>query len=98
MEVSEAGEPEPACGCFGGKPHLKEEAVSRPQATVRRVGRRPTAIPKSEIRIGWAVGQLLADLLFDVRNALDKPLADPLAKEYCFLDLFRLISFGGLDL
>ena len=29
-------------------PHLKEEAMSRPQATVRRVGRRPTAIPNSE--------------------------------------------------
>ena len=30
------------------RPHLKEEAMSRPQATVRRVGRRPTANPKSE--------------------------------------------------
>jgi len=29
------------------RPHLKEEAMSRPQATVRRVGRRPTANPKS---------------------------------------------------
>ncbi len=28
------------------RPHLKEEAMSRPQATVRRVGRRPTANPK----------------------------------------------------
>jgi hypothetical protein len=32
------------------RPHLKEEAMSRPRATVRRVGRRPTANPKSEIQ------------------------------------------------
>jgi len=32
------------------KSHLKEETMSRPQATLRRVGRRPTANPKSEIR------------------------------------------------
>ena len=29
--------------------------MSRPQATVRRVGRRPTANPKSEIRNEWLV-------------------------------------------
>ena len=29
------------------KPHPKEEAMSRPQVTVRRVGRRPTAIRNS---------------------------------------------------
>jgi len=31
-------------------PHPEEEAMSHPQATVRRVGRRPTANSKSEIR------------------------------------------------
>jgi len=36
------------------RPHLKEKAMSRPHATVRRVGRRPTANPKSEI--GWTAG------------------------------------------
>ena len=54
------------------RPHLKEEAMIRPQATVRRVGRRPTANSKSEFRnlgpggwieypvsspsVGWAGG------------------------------------------
>ncbi len=33
------------------RPHLKEETMSRPQATVRRVGQRPTANPKSEINL-----------------------------------------------
>jgi len=31
------------------RPHLKEEAMSRPQVTVRRVGRGPTATPNSEL-------------------------------------------------
>ena len=33
------------------RPHLKEEAMIRPQATLRRVGLRPTANPKSEISV-----------------------------------------------
>ena len=72
------------------KPHPKEEAMSRPQVTVRRVGRRPTAIRNSTRPPGTT-----RSLCHPERGRPTAESKDDPASPESVPELGSLSSFGG---